>query len=455
VLNAGVCGSYYAITTILDVYLEALGFEKSIAAFFVSLFFFGTYAFALVGGIVADTYLGSFRVLVVGSFCMLTGTLILICNELLYRYILDMHVPLAMTGLVLFYLGNGFLKPCLSAFLGDQFNEEESSQRSEWFSWFYMTIQIGSLFFSIMTPITLSLYPHQKYITFLVALCPVIIGLSIFVLPHQNYKKKRPAGAVLLTFLKIIGAGCCGKRSPSEEHWLDKAKYKGFKDGAVEDAKVSLRVFLVLVPLPFFWMVFFQMYNLWVDQAGDMNLYIGSVKIPASESSVLNGLLDLALIPIFSKIIYPVVDKICKCCEFTLLKRIAVGHIVTIAALCVAGYVTFQMNVLAGLKPPQKLPLAWIVPQYILISCAEVLLSISAIEFSYNQAPTTMKGTVTAVFQCTTAIGNALITPLALLPYDLYLKDFVLAGIIFVVLIVFTIIAVNYKYREENDKTIN
>jgi dipeptide/tripeptide permease len=425
----------------LNVYLQALGFETSIAAFFVSLFFFGTYAFALVGGIVADTYLGSFRVLIVGSFCMLVGTLIIICNELLYRYVLDMHVPVAMAGLVLFYLGNGFLKPCLSAFLGDQFNEDQGRERSEWFSWFYMTIQIGSLFFSIVTPITLSVYPHQKYITFLVALCPMIIGLSIFVLPHLNYKKKPPAGAVFLTFLRIIGAGCCGKRSSSEEHWLDKAKYR-FNKREVEDAKISLRVFLVLVPLPFFWMVFFQMYNLWVNQAADMDLTMGSVTIPASESSVLNGLLDLALIPIFSKGVYPFVDRFCRCCKFTLLARIAVGHIVTIAALCVAGYVTFQMK-------STYLSVAWIVPQYILISCAEVLLSISAIEFSYAEAPTTMKGTVTAVFQCTTAIGNALITPLALLPYDLYLKDFVLAGIIFLVLIVFTIIAVNYQEREE------
>jgi len=346
VLNAGICGGYYAVTTILDVYLQSLGLSKSLAGSLTSLFFFGTYTFALVGGIVADTFLGSFKCLIVGAFTMLIGCLVLICNELLYRYDEIIHLPLAMVGLVLFYLGNGFLKPCLSAFLGDQFNEDEDSQRSVWFSWFYLTIQIGSLIFSILTPITLELLPNQKYITFLIALFPILLGLSVFVIPHENYKKKKPVGAVLINFLKIIGAGCCGRRNMNEDHWLDKAKTK-HKPTEVEDAKVSLRVFLVLVPLPFFWMVFFQMYSLWINQASGMDTNIGSVSIPYAESSVLNGFLDLFIIPIFSKLVYPFFDYLTKRFNyprFTLLKRIAAGHIFTIAALCVAGFVTLQMS---------------------------------------------------------------------------------------------------------------
>jgi len=192
------------------------------------------------------------------------------------------------------------------------------------------------------------------------------------------------------------------------------------------------------------------MYSLWVNQASEMDGTIGSVTIPYAESSVLNGFLDLFIIPIFSKLIYPLFDILYiryKYPKFTLLKRIAAGHIFTIAALCVAGFVTFKMNLISSEN--QQLNIAWIVPQYILISCAEILLSISAIEFSYQEAPTTMKGIVTAVFQCTTAIGNALISVLALVAASspLWLTDFILAGIILVVFIVFTIIAHFYQYR--------
>jgi len=129
-----------------------------------------------------------------------------------------------------------------------------------------------------------------------------------------------------------------------------------------------------------------------------------------------------------------------------LLKRIAAGHIFTIAALCVAGFVTYKNTQLAAVG--KQLNISYIVPQYILISCAEILLSISAIEFSYQEAPLTMKGTITAVFQCTTAIGNALISVLALITAPLWLTDFVLSGIILVVFFVFTLIAHFYRYRE-------
>jgi len=282
------------------------------------------------------------------------------------------------------------------------------------------------------------------------ALAPILIGFSIFIIPHENYKKKPPVGAVLINFLSILGAGCCGRRSPRDTHWLDKAKNK-YPESDVDDAKISLRVFLVLVPLPFFWMVFFQMYSLWVNQASGMDGTIGSITIPYAESSVLNGFLDLFIIPIFSKLVYPLFDLLTlkfKYPKLTLLKRIAAGHIFTIAALCVAGFVTYRMNILA--PSGQQLNISWIIPQYILISCAEILLSISAIEFSYQEAPLTMKGIVTAVFQCTTAIGNALISVLARITVPLWITDFVLAGIILVVFFVFALIAHFYQYRTVN-----
>jgi len=190
------------------------------------------------------------------------------------------------------------------------------------------------------------------------------------------------------------------------------------------------------------------MYSLWVNQATEMDSKFGNVNIPPAESSVLNGLLDLLIIPFFSKLVYPFFDFLTirfGYPKFTLLKRIAAGHIFTIAALCVAGFITFRMNQLAATN--QQLSMAWIVPQYILISCAEILLSISAIEFSYQEAPATMKGIVTAVFQCTTAIGNALISILARLTIPLWITDFVLAGIILIVFIFFTTIATFYKIK--------
>lgn len=51
----------------------------------------------------------------------------------------------------------------------------------------------------------------------------------------------------------------------------------------------------------------------------------------------------------------------------------------------------------------------WLLPQYIIITAAEIMFSITGLEFSYSQAPVTMKSFLQACWLLTTAIGNAII----------------------------------------------
>jgi len=189
-----------------------------------------------------------------------------------------------------------------------------------------------------------------------------------------------------------------------------------------------------------------------------MDTAIGSFGIPPGTTTAINGILDIILIPIFESFIYPAVGK---CIKFTNLRRIAAGHIFTIAALIVAGFVSLRSSAHpctvdrqgnTASCPPDALHIVWILPQYFLISCAEILLSISGLDFAYDEAPPSMKGTITAIFLVTTAVGNIFISALALINVSVALKDFIFAGIIFVVLVFFVIVAVNYKYRADYEK---
>jgi len=399
-----------------------------------------------VGGITSDAFLGPFRVLIIGSMGVLIGTLCLIGSELFSVYLSLIQVPVAMLGISLFFLGNGFLKPCLSAFLGDQFDpENETEIRSRWFSWFYLTIQFGSLGFSIATPLTLQYL--KPWVTFVILLLPLLLGISFFVIPHTSYKKRKQGGNVFTTFILILVLGCCGSRDRHQRHWLDKTKSR-FSEQEVEDAKVALQVLTIMVPLPFFWMIFFQMYSIWIHQSEKMDLKIGDFTIPALETASLNGLLDILLIPLFEKVIYPLFEHpmIKNHFNFTPLKRMAAGHLFTIAALIVAGFVSKIAE-----ENPYQLHVVWIIPQYFLISCAEILLSITGLGFAYKEAPEPMKGTMTAVYLFTTAIGNVLILAFELVLGDLelWIRDFSLAGMIFLIFIVFTGISIRYTYKSE------
>lgn len=51
----------------------------------------------------------------------------------------------------------------------------------------------------------------------------------------------------------------------------------------------------------------------------------------------------------------------------------------------------------------------WLIPQYVIITAGEIMFSITGLEFSYSQAPVTMKSFLQACWLLTTAIGNAII----------------------------------------------
>ena len=66
-----------------------------------------------------------------------------------------------------------------------------------------------------------------------------------------------------------------------------------------------------------------------------------------------------------------------------------------------------------------SLHMMWLLPQYIIMTCGEILFSVTALEFAYTQSPTTMKAVVQALYKLTSAGGNLInwIVIAALSPY--------------------------------------
>lgn len=58
---------------------------------------------------------------------------------------------------------------------------------------------------------------------------------------------------------------------------------------------------------------------------------------------------------------------------------------------------------------PNSVHMLWQIPQYIVITAGEIMFSITGLEFSYSQAPVSMKSVLTAAFLLTTAFGNLII----------------------------------------------
>lgn len=53
----------------------------------------------------------------------------------------------------------------------------------------------------------------------------------------------------------------------------------------------------------------------------------------------------------------------------------------------------------------KQISILWQVPQYVILTTAEVIFSVSGLEFSYSQAPVSMKSVVQAIWHLTSAEG--------------------------------------------------
>lgn len=63
--------------------------------------------------------------------------------------------------------------------------------------------------------------------------------------------------------------------------------------------------------------------------------------------------------------------------------------------------------------PATKISIAWQLPQYVLVTAAEVMFSVTGLEFSYSQAPSSMKSVLQAAWLLTIGVGNFIVLAVA------------------------------------------
>ena len=106
----------------------------------------------------------------------------------------------------------------------------------------------------------------------------------------------------------------------------------------------------------------------------------------------------MILIPVFSFVIYPAINKVFL---LTPLRKISIGLFV--AALVFVVPALIETRITAGSKPS----IGWMILGYALLTSAEIMVSITCLEFSYTQAPKRMKSFIMAVFLLSVSLGNA------------------------------------------------
>jgi proton-dependent oligopeptide transporter, POT family len=138
--NMGERFGYYTMLAIFTLYLQAkFGFDTGKAGDFYGGFLFGIYFLPLLGGFLADRYLGYGKTITIGTIIMFLGYVMLA--------IPDQGLGLLIGALVVISLGTGLFKGNLQALVGNMYDDPKySGNRDNAFNIFYMGINIGAFF---------------------------------------------------------------------------------------------------------------------------------------------------------------------------------------------------------------------------------------------------------------------------------------------------------------------
>ena len=327
----------------------------------VHLFNGAVYLTPLLGALLADVFAGKYRTIVWLSLVYCAGHAALACMG-----VFGNSPWWLAAGLGLIALGSGGIKPCVSAHVGDQFGARNAHLLTKIFNWFYFSINIGAFISMLLTPWLLEWHgPHWAF-----GVPGVLMGIAtlVFWLGRHRFIHVPPGG---IGFVKEM-----------------------FKGGGWV---VMLKLLPLYLFVAMFWALFDQTGSTWIFQSQDMDRdFLGFEWLPSQIQS-LNSVFVLTFIPIFAYLVYPMGDRVWK---LTPLRKVGLGLFIMVSSFALVAVI--QQWIDAGEKPS----VAWQILAFALLTVAEVMVSIVALEYAYTQAPKTMKSLLMCFYLGSVAIGN-------------------------------------------------
>ncbi len=409
-------------------------------------FVIGVYFFPLLGGWLADRFFGKYNTIFWLSlvYCAGQGLLAFFVHNRSGFY----------AGLALIALGSGGIKPCVAAFVGDQFDQTNKHRAKVVFDAFYWIINFGSFFASLLMPIFLrELGPAVAFgipgLLMFISTVVLWLGRKRYVMvppskpnPNSFLRVSRSAimsgnrgkvfgaiailsvilsflyipklGVVIAACLALVGLILFGGLGV----WLqlDSVRDKHPAE-AIDGVRAVLRVLVLFALVTPFWSLFDQKASTWVLQGNAMNpahlfdrerlhafspllaTVFGSFsKIEPSQMQALNPALVMLLIPFNNLVLYPFLRRLGY--NLTPLRRMTAG----IAFAGLSWIVVGGMQIV--LDRQNTFSIMWQILPYILLTFGEVLVATTGLEFAYSQAPLSMKGAIMSFWNLSVTIGN-------------------------------------------------
>jgi POT family proton-dependent oligopeptide transporter len=508
--------SYYGMRSILAGYITGevarggLGQSADTATSIIHLFVFVNYFMPLFGAWLSDKLIGRYHTILWVSLFYCLGHGVLACSDL------APGVPGKLfclySGLALIAFGSGGIKPCVSAFVGDQFRPEQSHLLQKAYGAFYWSINFGSFFSFLLIPWIkdargyswafavpgvlmaiatfifwrgtrfytrvppsrqtrqagfirvslaacvgqgrLALWPALNLVTALGIPLAIMVTLTVFALAPELTLPVRVLGwvglgSVALWYMLIVMLSLVGRLELPDSFWT--AARGRYSESEVAGARSVGPILFVFALVPVFWSLFDQTNSTWVLQGNQMiPLSFFGLKIGAEQMQSANPALVMLLVPVLTLGLYPRLGRLA-----SPLRRMSAGLFLIACSYLIVSFLQRQ------LEGGAQISVAWQTVPYIVLTTAEVLVSTTGLEFAFTQAAPEMKSTIMSFWLLTVALGNLLVTAVTKLlstggagaeahAGSVSSGRFILYAVVaFIVALLFSFIAARYRYREQ------
>ncbi|KAL0311791.1 UNVERIFIED_CONTAM: protein NRT1/ PTR FAMILY 6.2 [Sesamum radiatum] len=430
--------------------------------------FMGTcFLLSLLGGFLADSFLGRHRTIAIFASVQTLGTGMLAVSTRLPQFrpppchaqstticaqASASQMAMLYASLYIIAVGTGGLKSSVSGFGTDQFDENDDKEKPEmnlFFGRFFFLVSLGT-----MMAVTVLVYVQDEVgrcLGYGICTISMLIAILIFLAGNQKYRYKKTSGSPLIHIFQVLVAAI-RKRSlqvPKDANllyeisteslkihhsdqfkFLDKAAIFTREDYAentiaspnpwtlcsitnVEEVKMMIRLLPTWATTITFWATHAQMITFSVEQASTMDRYIGGFQIPAGSLTVFLVAAILISLAVYDLFIIPTMQywkgKPELLSGFTNLQRIGIGLL--LSALGMAAAALAEKRRLANAKEiaqstaMQPISVFLLIPQFLLVGCGEAFIYTGQLDFFITQSPKGMKTMSTALFLTTLSLG--------------------------------------------------
>ena len=405
--------SYYGMRAILILYLTTelvsggLGIDSSVALSIYGFYTGAVYFTPIVGGWLADRYLGHRLSITIGGSLMALGNIALFAHQ---------SKTALFIGLGLMIIGNGFFKPNISTLLGDLYKGNES-RRDAGFTIFYMGINIGAFF----APLLIGFLSEDLFAStangvmhygFRYGFLASAIGMII--------------GQVLFNTLANKYLGDIGKR-PAVAQIANKTGAKDKQPLTKAEKQRTMVILIITCFVVFFWAGF--------EQAGSsLTLYtkdfvdreVFGWTVPISWFQSLNPLFIVLLAPAISALWIKLANS--RRGDLKKKKKMGMGMITLGLGYIVLLFAVFQTGNDAATMA-QKANMMFIIVTYLMHTLGELFLSPVGLSFVSRVAPVKLASLLMGVWLASSGVANILAGQLAAVTQSLgYFEVFAVIG---------------------------